>query len=397
MDAGNRSQSLDAVPDREGVLRAIPEIVSLYRRLSSSPYAADTPAAIAREVHLETGGIVLVEDAMGSVLARESDSGYSLSTFPNWRHAAEFDHARAVRDGEWIIAAARPSCDVLGAICVYDPRHEVSPETMFVIEAAATVLAFVLRQINAISETELRIWGDFTCELLEDSDPARTERHAAALGYDLNRPHFAIAIDLDGESNGTVTAALRRTAAAVDIGSQLMTLRGTYALLLAHTLPDWEHFDRLLTRELGTRHRVGVGRPHNVASLKESVAEAELALSVSKGGVVTFESLGVLAFLAADADVARLRDLVSQWIGALVVYDAAHRSSLVSTLSEYLRNQGALESTARRLSIHPNTLKYRIKQISQLTSRDLHDADTRFSLELACRALEAMTIHSLLS
>jgi hypothetical protein len=383
--------------EHEGVLRAIPEIVSLYRRLSSSPYASNTSAAIAREVYLETGGVVLVEDAMGTVLARESDPGESATTCPGWRVALQLEHARAIRVGEWIVAAARPSNDVLGAVCVYDPHNRVKAETMFIIEAAATVLAFVLRQIDAISEAELRIWGDFTCELLEDSDSSRTERHAAALGYALDRPHRAIAVDLEGENAGSVTSALRRTATALDIGSQLITVRGSYVLLLAHAQTDWEQFDRLLTRELGTRHRVGIGRSHEIASLKESVAEAELALGVSKAGVVNFESLGVLAFLAADADVARLRDLVSQWIGALVVYDAAHRSSLVATLSEYLRNQGALEGTARRLSIHPNTLKYRIKQISQLTSRDLRDADTRFSLELACRALEAMTIHSLLA
>jgi sugar diacid utilization regulator len=340
---------------------------------------------------------VIIEDTAGGVLARESAPGLSTLQGPVWRGVREVEHARACRDGDWIIAAARPRDDLLGAVCVFDPNCELTDEVLFLIEAAATVVAFVLRQISAISEVELRIWGDLTCELLEDRDTSRAERHAAALGYDVDQPHRAVAVDVKGCSAGALTAAIRRTATIVGLSSQLLTIRDSYALLLVSAHVDWEQFDRVLTRELGTRQRVGIGRLHELDSLKESVTEAELALSVSKGGVVKFEDLGVLAFLAADADPGRLRDLVSQWIGPLVVYDAAHRSALVATLSEYLRNQGALEITARRLSIHPNTLKYRVRHISQLIGRDLHDADVRFNLELACRALDAMTVHSLLA
>ena len=122
-----------------------------------------------------------------------------------------------------------------------------------------------------------------------------------------------------------------------------------------------------------------------------SVAEAELALRLSTVPVARFDGLGIARFLSTDADQVRLLSFVDEWLGSLVAYDEEHHSDLVHTLGESLRDQQSLRASSDRLHIHPSTLKYRLRRIQELTGRDLHDADDRFNLDLACRVRASLT------
>ena len=60
-----------------------------------------------------------------------------------------------------------------------------------------------------------------------------------------------------------------------------------------------------------------------------------------------------------------------EWLGALIDYDASHGAQLVMTLSEYLDCGGNYDATARALSVHRNTLKYRLRRIREVSGHDL--------------------------
>jgi DNA-binding PucR family transcriptional regulator len=65
--------------------------------------------------------------------------------------------------------------------------------------------------------------------------------------------------------------------------------------------------------------------------------------------------------LAGDADA---RDhLVSEVYGPL----AQARATLIETLSAYFAAGGSLEAAARELFVHPNTIRYRLRQVADLT------------------------------
>ena len=59
------------------------------------------------------------------------------------------------------------------------------------------------------------------------------------------------------------------------------------------------------------------------------------------------------------------------------------RGALVDTLAAYLDTGGSLEATGRRLFIHPNTVRYRLRQVADLTG--LHPTNPRdgFTLQIA--------------
>ena len=62
--------------------------------------------------------------------------------------------------------------------------------------------------------------------------------------------------------------------------------------------------------------------------------------------------------------------------------------SLIRTLSAYLDNGAAVQSTAEQLGVHRNTVTSHVQRIQTLLNVDLRDPDTRLSLQLACRAVK---------
>lgn len=80
--------------------------------------------------------------------------------------------------------------------------------------------------------------------------------------------------------------------------------------------------------------------------------------------------------LAGDADARRaLADLVHGPLTAVT-------GDLVATLDAYLTHGGNLEGTARRLFVHPNTVRYRLRRIADLTGWHAADPRERWALQV---------------
>lgn len=62
---------------------------------------------------------------------------------------------------------------------------------------------------------------------------------------------------------------------------------------------------------------------------------------------------------------------------------AEHSPELLETLSTYLESGRSLESTARELFVHPNTVRYRLKRISDIIGWDATGAREAFILQVA--------------
>ena len=69
--------------------------------------------------------------------------------------------------------------------------------------------------------------------------------------------------------------------------------------------------------------------------------------------------------------------IVRQWLGPLLDYDVAHNAELTPTLGEFLELGGHYAAAAKRLSLHPSTLKYRLRRIREISGLDLGDPDGR--------------------
>lgn len=96
-----------------------------------------------------------------------------------------------------------------------------------------------------------------------------------------------------------------------------------------------------------------------------------------------------LADVRANALVLRFADacagdpaLASGPVARLLRQDDAKHTAFVPTLRAYLDSFGDVEATARVLGVHPNTVRYRLKQLQAVSGIDLADAAQRLVLML---------------
>jgi DNA-binding PucR family transcriptional regulator len=107
-----------------------------------------------------------------------------------------------------------------------------------------------------------------------------------------------------------------------------------------------------------------------VPNLRSAAASAQAALSGLRAATawpdaprpVSADEL--LPERALDGDTGARAQLVSQVYEPLL----AGGSALVDTLSTYLEQGSSLEATARILFVHPNTVRYRLRRVTELTA-----------------------------
>ena len=173
---------------------------------------------------------------------------------------------------------------------------------------------------------------------------------------------------------------LRRTARklGVDVligvqGSRLVLVIGRAELLArSEELPSELPFPEIAKRlepGFGSGHLV-LGPP--VPALVEASQSARAALAgfaVAKGwrnAPRPVEADDLLPERALAGDPLAKQTLVERIYRPL----QAHSTDLVATLWSYLDNGRSLEATARELFVHPNTVRYRLKRVSEVIGWD---------------------------
>ncbi|MDX6325184.1 MAG: hypothetical protein QOK15_1538, partial [Nocardioidaceae bacterium] len=113
-----------------------------------------------------------------------------------------------------------------------------------------------------------------------------------------------------------------------------------------------------------------------------SAAEAVAGLRAAAGwpaGPALLTSDDLLAERSLDGDALARRQLVTD------VYEplSAAQSGVLDTLTAFLDNGGSIEGTARHLYVHPNTVRYRLKRVADVTGLSPTDARHAFTLRIA--------------
>jgi DNA-binding transcriptional ArsR family regulator len=101
--------------------------------------------------------------------------------------------------------------------------------------------------------------------------------------------------------------------------------------------------------------------------------------------VVADEYLPALLMAAAPAIAA---DLARTRLAPLDSLGEGPRERLVITLRAWLDRPGQVQAVAAALDVHPQTVRYRLKQLRELFGARLDDPEARFELSLALRAAE---------
>jgi hypothetical protein len=186
---------------------------------------------------------------------------------------------------------------------------------------------------------------------------------------------------------------LRRTARHLDADVLIGVQSSRLVLVIGRATPasdTAEDSAPLPFIEIATQLEPGFGAGqlilgHEVASLVDASRSAKAALA----GFAVARAWRNAPHLALADDLLPERAMAgdplarSSLVNRIYKPLLAHSSELLTTLWCYLDNGRSLEATARELFVHPNTVRYRLKRISELIGWDATGAREALILQTA--------------
>lgn len=352
---------------------------------------------------------VLFDPQIQAVLRRVADARGPLKVPP-------YPHLGMHR--ERIIAPITAANQVLGYISIVDPPPAQEELAFMAVEQGAIVMALALSKEREVAEAEGRVRGEFLEDLTHGTygDEAAAHRRARHIGYPLAGSHVLMAVDIDGFSDyirerqlteetiqalkrdfarrvtGAVKAPYPRALfssrsdtvyALLPIGADSGEVRARVAALgttVRDSVQQWKPGFTVSVAFSGPAEA-----PAGVASAYREVTSVldTLARFGRSDQVVSVPELGLTGLLAAVNDD-RLLDYAHRHLSKLAEHDRTRSGQLVETLRAYLES-GEQQAAAKRLSVHPNTLRYRLDRIREISGLELDDPETRLNLTVALR------------
>ncbi|MFF9691112.1 PucR family transcriptional regulator [Streptomyces sp. NPDC014623] len=195
---------------------------------------------------------------------------------------------------------------------------------------------------------------------------------AAGVGFGLAADHQYWVLRARSASTGpfALTGILERAA-----GPQNTVLVSTYGGDAAAVL------SRPVTRELPDDVTVGLAGPTGLSQLNDGFAEAtqllEAATRFGHRGIVDRWRMALRLPVVNDSGLGKY--LHARYIEP-VEAESAIGETLLTSVEAYLSRRRSIPETAAALSIHVNTLRYRLDRFAALTEADLQDTETTFEI-----------------
>ena len=228
--------------------------------------------------------------------------------------------------------------------------------------------------------------------------------HAASiLGVDEHSNIVVIAVDVDVEATKSDAVIIQsRAVRALALYTQMhlaSSLVGTVdqQIYLLHASPRLKPdvaaimraISKHLTRAVQKKVRAAAGGIHQgLAEAEISRNEADLTLRVLRTKN-DWERDGLFASMRHDivlneiVDVLRARPiLVRGLLDRLITHDRQYNTDYVTTLRVYINSFGDMRAAAQSLNLHPNSLRYRVKRLTEIGGLDLDDPKLRLALQL---------------
>jgi len=352
----------------------------------------------------------IIEVAADPTQAELPPSTLAIFRSAVWRHVPLAGHMRFYRlaqDDVWqwlfarITAASRDAADLAtalelatGWLFAFVDRAMTRANEAYEVERETWIRGAAATRAAAIED----ILGD-----RERDGPAASKR----LRYDLTRHHIGVIAWVDhvpdkGDALSVLSAAVAELAGSVAAETSITHPSG---LAVAAWLSGHRAFanDGMAAFEDGARNlflprgvSIAVGEPgYDLNGFRRTHIEAGHARRVAslvapQGGPITrYRNVAVAALCTADGDHASA--VVSSILGPLASNDEL-TSRLATTLATYLRENRSRTRAAARLSVHPNTVSYRVRQAEELLGRtvgaDALDLQVALTLLPALRKLE---------
>jgi sugar diacid utilization regulator len=272
-------------------------------------------------------------------------------------------------------------------------------EAMEYIDLASTHVAEAyLRESGQLAELTQRRRRDLLENLLAGRLPEEAETESLGLGLDRDADLLVAAGSLD-EAEETDDRALAQAADAIagSIGSRALVVvrqnEVAAVLPLAGRSPGaigvaLDVARVSAERDHGVRMLIGVsGVCRGLAEVAHRYREAHQALRRTGPGkpIVSLSELSPFEHLVASVDRSTRQSIAMQ----AAVLSEKGNGALLETLRAYLDSDLDAKRTADSLFVHPNTVRYRLRRVSELTGLDTQSFSGMVELLTIARLAEA--------
>ncbi len=409
-------------------LAALERSEEIHRRFTSTVLKGGGLSAIAENLAELIQRSVTITDSVFTVLAEASSGVTPLDDL-----ASQLDGANEVKtqlghsffrvnlDGvDCLCFPVKAEQDLYGYLLVWLPSEgELTERDMVAIEHGLTVTALEMVKRQAVSEVARRFQNNFILDLLTGNMESRETviARGRSFGWNLEVPYWLMILDIDEFEqfylNHTraddhraqrvreqFVSSVRRALVDEGFGKDAMAMDLSDSVTVL--LPKKDERCDCKSIALRIKNRVtrdlkevtvsaGIGRFYpDIMDLKRSYREAKQALTLGRAvwgrnSVIHFDDLGAYRVLCSITDREELVAFHRETIAPLVQYDEKTDSDLIRTLETYFSCQENIKTTAEKMFIHPNTVRYRLNRISELVGLSLDKSEDRLNLQIGLK------------
>lgn len=381
--------------------------------------------ALADSVADAVGGSVTIEDRRSAVLAysrlqQHADPARAETILSRgaperlrdlfdgrgvFRHLAESDEPMFV-DGDdelgltgRMVVAARAGRELLGSIWVTCAEPLPDARRAALADGARMVALHLLRS-RASADLERQVESELVIRLLEGAADATSAASRLGLPQTPLRV-IALRAQTADERHAALLLAFERATAGFGWsrpGRSALAGNTVYTVLPGAEADAASSWVTGLRAALPERVTVlaGISGPATAAELAMARSEADECLALHEvrreGPAPVYdeawdEILLQRLRIAARSGRAPQRGPVAE----LRAHDQAHGTQYAATLRAWLEAQGDLAGAGRALGVHENTVRYRLRKMTELTQLDLADARKRLAMMIELAATEELS------
>lgn len=304
-----------------------------------------------------------------------------------------------------VLRCYRIGCTMLWEALVDRARHDERPGTVDALLDASSLLwrlsdehALVLTEsyraatAEAVAAQQRRrsalVDALFTGRLVRDTGPWELGK---LLGLPIDSKLAVVAAETTGFAEESLAGVERRLAERGVVSAWQLTST-LQAGVVAIRDEQSDTVVGILRAVAGAR----TGVSPSYSALAETPRALHLArtalaeLPAGTAGVHVFSTSPLAALIAYDPDEGQR--LAAEVLGAVVDLPPEDRDPLLDTLHAFLHNGGSADRAGRVLHCHPNTVRYRLNRVRELTGRSLSDP---LALAELATAAQAVRLHAI--
>lgn len=314
--------------------------------------------------------------------------------------------------------------DYINVYLVIDATNALLTELDYVaIETAISNISLSLVKQKAIQEIEYRFKNDIIDDLIQGryNSELDIEARAKTVGWDLNRPHVVILVQLRHigpgkdmleeknvlrrkESISRILMVINNTASHYVKNPIIISKSDRFLILFPSKdiqtssikrFADELH-DNIKSQIQHVSSCIGIGtESKSISELRKSYVEARDAASFGKmvygdEVVIEYDQLGVYRLLCQFKDPEDLKRFIHPALVKLSKYDTDKNNDLIRTLEVYLSHNANAKKTAEELFIHYKTVQYRINRIKEIMGIEFENKIYKMEIEMGIKIINLL-------